>query len=252
MTSRLRFPDRTILQTVRPERGKRAATRTNSVEVLGGVLLELGGAARIAEVVGGAVVFAGCSGSGRIHAHAADRILGERALIVVGSMAATARVHAFHTLVGVFLLGFVITEQSHDESFLTVVVVIIIVRVRLTNLIRLTKRLVWIEQAQSARIRHHAQRRERHGSARDHRIEHHAGERVEHARRNGNADAVVAKSESKILRDIAHGGMGQIKRMHQTHQRAVHQCHVRGLDRHIRACSNGESHIRTGQVQEHR
>lgn len=71
-------------------------------------------------------------------------------------MAATARVHAFHTLVGVFLLGFVITEQSHDESFLTVVVVIIIVRVRLTNLIRLTKRLVWIEQAQSARVRHHA------------------------------------------------------------------------------------------------
>ena len=156
MTSRLCFPDRTILQTVRPERGKRAATRTNSVEVLGGVLLELGGAARIAEVVGGAVVFAGCSGSGRIHAHAADRIFGGRALIVVGSMAATARVHAFHTLVGVFLLGFVITEQSHDESFLTVVVVIIIVRVRLTNLIRLTKRLVWIEQAQSARVRYHA------------------------------------------------------------------------------------------------
>ena len=51
-------------------------------------------------------------------------------------MAATARVHAFHTLVGVFLLGFVITEQSHDESFLTMVVVIIIVRVRLANLIR--------------------------------------------------------------------------------------------------------------------
>ena len=74
-------------------------------------------------------------------------------------MAATAGVraaHAFHTLVHTFLLGFVITEQSHDESFLTVVVVIIIVRVRLTNLIRLTKRLVWIEQAQSARVRHHA------------------------------------------------------------------------------------------------
>ena len=127
----------------------------HSSEVLGGVLLELGGTARVAEVVGGAVVFAG-GGSGRIHAHAADRIFGGRALIVVGSMAATARVHAFHTLVGVFLLGFVITEQSHDESFLTVVVVIIIVRVRLTNLIRLTKRLVWIEQAQSARVRHHA------------------------------------------------------------------------------------------------
>lgn len=128
----------------------------HSSEVLGGVLLELGGTARVAEVVGGAVVFAGCGGSGRIHAHAADRIFGGRALIVVGSMAATARVHAFHTLVGVFLLGFVITEQSHDESFLTVVVVIIIVRVRLTNLIRLTKRLAWIEQAQSARVRHHA------------------------------------------------------------------------------------------------
>ena len=77
-------------------------------------------------------------------------------------MAATAGVraaHAFHTLVHTFLLGFVITEQSHDESFLTVVVVIIIVRVRLANLIRLicgTHRLVWIEQAQSARVRHHA------------------------------------------------------------------------------------------------
>ena len=159
MTSRFRFPDRTILQTVRPERGKRAATRTNSVEVLGGVLLELGGAARIAEVVGGAVVFAGGRSGGRIDAHAADRILGGRALIVVGSMATTARVHAFHTLVGVFLLGFVITEQSHDESFLAMVVVIIIVRVRLANLIRLicgTHRLAWIEQAQSARVRYHA------------------------------------------------------------------------------------------------
>ena len=130
------------------------------------------------------------------------------------------------------------------------VVVIIIVRVRLTNLIRSicgTHRLVWIEQAQSARVRHHAQRRERHGRARNHRIEHHAGERVEHARRNGNTNAVVAKGESKILRDIAHGGMGQIKRMHQTHQRAIHQCHVRGLNRHIRASSNGESYIRTGK-----
>ena len=67
--------------------------------------------------------------------------------------------HAFHTLVHTFLLGLVITEQSHDESFLTMVVVIIIVRVRLANLIRLicgTHRLVWIEQAQSARVRHHA------------------------------------------------------------------------------------------------
>ena len=43
--------------------------------------------------------------------------------------------------------------------------------------------------------------------------------------------------------------MGQIKRMHQTHQRAIHQCHVRGLDRYIRACSNGESHIRTGKCR---
>lgn len=123
---------------------------------MGGFCSNLAAQPRVAEVVGGAVVFAGCCGSGRIHAHAADRIFGVRALIAVGSMAATARAHVFHTLVGVFLLGFVITEQSHDESFLTVVVVIIIVRVRLTNLIRLTKRLVWIEQAQSARVRHHA------------------------------------------------------------------------------------------------
>ena len=103
---------------------------------MGGVLLELGGAARVAEVVGGAIVFSGGCSGGRIHAHAADRIFGGRALIAVGSVAATARAHAFHTFVGVFLLGFVIAEQSHDESFLTMVVVIIIVRVRLANLIR--------------------------------------------------------------------------------------------------------------------
>ena len=77
-------------------------------------------------------------------------------LSAVGSIGRTARAHASILSWAVFLLGFVITEQSHDESFLTVVVVIIIVRVRLTNLIRLTKRLVWIEQAQSARVRHHA------------------------------------------------------------------------------------------------
>ena len=41
--------------------------------------------------------------------------------------------------------------------------------------------------------------------------------------------------------------MGQIKRMHQTHQRAIHQCHIRGLDRHIRTGTDGESHIRTGK-----
>ena len=49
------------------------------------------------------------------------------------------------------------------------------------------------------------------------------------------------------MRDIAHGGAGQVERMHQTHQRAIHQCHVCGLNRHIRTGTDGESHIRAGK-----
>lgn len=94
-------------------------------------------------------MLAGRGGGDRVDGHAAHRILhGGRS--IAGTSVAVAAV-AGMAAAGAFVLGLMITEQSHDVSFLTVFA---IAQIRLANLIGLG--FARVEQAQAAGIRHHA------------------------------------------------------------------------------------------------
>ena len=49
------------------------------------------------------------------------------------------------------------------------------------------------------------------------------------------------------MRDVAHGGVRQVERVHESHQRSAHQCHVGGLDGHVGAGADGESDVGSGE-----